>query len=51
MNMYTSPDYRRKGIAYHTLELLMEEIKKRESNIFHWKRRIWEDRCMRNMDL
>lgn len=29
MNMYTSPDYRRKGIAYHTLELLMAEVKKR----------------------
>lgn len=29
MNMYTSPDYRRKGIAYHTLELLIKEAKKR----------------------
>lgn len=27
MNMYTNPDYRRKGIAYHTLELLIEEAK------------------------
>lgn len=27
MNMYTNPDYRRKGIAYHTLELLIEEVK------------------------
>lgn len=25
MNMYTDPDYRRKGIAYHMLELLIEE--------------------------
>lgn len=29
MNMYTAPDYRRKGIAYHTLELLTEEAKSR----------------------
>ena len=29
MNMYTSPDYRRRGIAYHTLELLIEEAEKR----------------------
>ncbi|MDO4330137.1 MAG: GNAT family N-acetyltransferase [Lachnospiraceae bacterium] len=27
MNMYTNPDYRRKGIAYHTLEILIEEVK------------------------
>lgn len=29
MNMYTSPDYRRKGIAYHTLDLLIEDTRKR----------------------
>lgn len=29
MNMYTNPDYRRKGIAYHTLELLIEEAKRK----------------------
>lgn len=29
MNMYTNPNYRRKGIAYHTLELLIEEAKKK----------------------
>lgn len=29
MNMYTNPDYRRKGIAYHTLELLVKEAKKK----------------------
>lgn len=33
MNMYTKSDYRRKGIAYHTLELLIEEAKKR--NVSH----------------
>ncbi|MDO4332452.1 MAG: GNAT family N-acetyltransferase [Eubacteriales bacterium] len=33
MNMYTNPDYRRKGIAYHTLELLIEEAKNK--NIKH----------------
>ena len=27
MNMYTHPDYRRKGIAFRTLELLVEDIK------------------------
>lgn len=27
MNMYTNPDYRRRGIAYHTLELLIGEVK------------------------
>lgn len=30
MNMYTAPDYRRKGIAYHTLELLVEEAMNRD---------------------
>ena len=25
MNMYTHPDYRRQGIAYHTLDLLVKE--------------------------
>ena len=28
MNMYTAPAYRRKGIAYHTLDLLVCEAKK-----------------------
>lgn len=27
MNMYTAPEYRRKGIAYHTLDLLVKEAK------------------------
>ena len=29
MNMYTAPAYRRKGIALHTLDLLMQEVSKR----------------------
>ena len=29
MNMYTAPEYRRQGIAFHTLELLVNEVKKR----------------------
>lgn len=29
MNMYTKPEYRRKGIAFKTLDLLVEEAKKR----------------------
>lgn len=29
MNMYTKPEYRRKGIAIHTLDLLVIEAKKR----------------------
>lgn len=28
MNMYTKPDYRRKGVAYKTLDLLVNEAKK-----------------------
>ena len=27
MNMYTNPAYRRKGIAYHTLEILVADAK------------------------
>ena len=30
MNMYTTPGYRRRGIAYHTLDLLVQEAKARE---------------------
>ena len=29
MNMFTHPDYRRQGIAYHTLDLLVKEAKGR----------------------
>ena len=29
MNMYTKPEYRRKGIAYKTLDLLVAESKQR----------------------
>ncbi|MBQ8038388.1 MAG: GNAT family N-acetyltransferase, partial [Lachnospiraceae bacterium] len=29
MNMYTNPDYRRQGIAYKTLELLVADAKER----------------------
>lgn len=28
MNMYTSPEYRRKGIAFHTLDLLVKDAQK-----------------------
>lgn len=28
MNMYTAPEYRRQGIALHTLHLLVKEAKK-----------------------
>lgn len=27
MNMHTSPEYRRQGIAFHTLDLLVEKAK------------------------
>ena len=27
MNMYTAPEYRRQGIAFHTLELLVKDAK------------------------
>ena len=33
MNMYTKPEYRRKGIAYQTLDILVDECEKR--NITH----------------
>lgn len=33
MNMYTAPEYRRKGIAYKTLDLLVSEAK--EKGILH----------------
>lgn len=33
MNMYTKAEYRRKGIAYKTLDLLVEEAKQR--GVFH----------------
>ena len=29
MNMYTSPEYRRKGIAYKTLDMLVKDAKSR----------------------
>lgn len=29
MNMYTHPDYRRQGIAYHTLDLLVKDARSR----------------------
>lgn len=29
MNMYTAPGYRRRGIAYHTLDLLVQEARDR----------------------
>lgn len=28
MNMYTAPEYRRQGIAFHTLDLLVKDVKK-----------------------
>lgn len=33
MNVYTQPDYRRKGIAYHILELLVGEAEKRKIDV------------------
>ena len=27
MNMYTAPEYRRQGIAFHTLDLLVKDAK------------------------
>lgn len=30
MNMYTKPEYRRKGIAYHTLDILIKACRKRK---------------------
>jgi len=28
MNMYTAPEYRRQGIAIHTLDLLVKDVRK-----------------------
>ena len=28
MNMYTAPEYRRQGIAFHTLDLLVKDVRK-----------------------
>ena len=33
MNMYTKPEYRRKGIAFHTLDILVDACRKR--NVTH----------------
>ena len=32
MNMYTAPEYRRQGIAFHTLDLLVQDAKKQNGN-------------------
>lgn len=29
MNMYTNPEYRRKGIAYQTLDMLVKDAKRK----------------------
>ncbi len=29
MNMFTAPEYRRQGIAFHTLDLLVKDVKKK----------------------
>ena len=29
MNMYTRPEYRRKGIAFHTLDLLVQDAREK----------------------
>ena len=31
MNMYTKPEYRRKGIAFHTLDILVDACRKRNA--------------------
>ncbi len=30
MNMYTNPQYRRRGIAFHTLDLLVRDAREQE---------------------
>ena len=32
MNMYTRPEYRRKGIAFHTLDLLVQDAREKGIN-------------------
>ena len=51
MNMYTVPKYRRRGIAYQTLDKLVKEAKDKEILPYLWKPQIWDVLCMKNMDL
>ena len=37
MNMYTAPDYRRQGIAYKTLDMLVKISKERGINQISWE--------------
>ena len=48
MNMYTAPAYRRQGIAFHTLDLLVKDIRKQGVSQITLER--WDDHCMKNMD-
>lgn len=51
MNMYTAPKYRRQGIAFRTLDLLVKEAQEQGVSRLRWRQRTWDDHCMRNMDL
>ena len=46
MNMYTDPEYRRKGIAMGTLDLLVQEARDAASLSLHWRPPAWDGRCM-----
>ena len=51
MNMYTDPVYRRRGVAYKTLDLLVRDIRKCGVPLFPLKRQRWGNHYMKNMDL
>lgn len=40
MNMYTRPNYRRLGIAYKTLDMLVNESKREGFTRSHWKQQM-----------
>ena len=51
MNMYTVPQYRRQGVAAHTLALLVEDAHRRGVRPSRWKRPRWAGRCMSGLAL
>lgn len=51
MNMYTNPAYRRKGIAYQTLNLLVADAKNKGIDAISLEATEMGRRCMKNSGL
>ena len=51
MNMYTDPEYRRLGIAYKTLDMLIRDTKSKGITAISLEALRWDDHCMKSMDL